>query len=56
MIIETILLEVGLNSVSGIPIPTHLIFNYLTGNSAKVSTYAKTTFKPVIDQRLTAAG
>lgn len=46
-ILETILLEVGLNTVPGIPIPTHLIFNYFTGNSAKVSTYAKATFKPL---------
>lgn len=49
MIIETILLEVGLNTVPGIPIPTHLIFNYFTGNSAKVSTYAKATFKPAFE-------
>ena len=49
MIIETTLLEVGLNTVPGIPIPTHLIFNYFTGNSAKVSTYAKAIFKPAIE-------
>jgi hypothetical protein len=48
-ILETILLEAGSNIVPGIPIPTHLIFNYFTGNSAKVSTYAKATFKPAID-------
>ncbi len=48
MILETILLEVGFNTVPGIPIPTHLIFNYFTGNSAKVSTYAKAIFKPGI--------
>jgi hypothetical protein len=48
-IIETILLEIGSNTVPGIPIPTHLIFNYFTGNAAKVSTYAKATFKPAID-------
>jgi hypothetical protein len=45
-ILETILLEAGSNIVPGIPIPTHLIFNYFSGNAAKVSTYAKATFKP----------
>jgi hypothetical protein len=46
MIIEAALLEIGANSIPGIPVPTHLIFNYFTGNSAKVSTYAKEVFKP----------
>jgi hypothetical protein len=46
MIIKTTLIKAGLNAVPGMPIPTHLIFNYFTGNSAKVSTYAKATFKP----------
>lgn len=55
MILETALLEVGLNAVPGIPIPTHLIFNYFTGNSAKVSTYAKSTFKPAVDKHVTTA-
>lgn len=49
MILEAIVLEVGLTTVPGIPIPTHLIFNYFTGNAAKVSTYAKATFKPAIN-------
>jgi hypothetical protein len=46
MIIKNILVEAGSNIIPGIPIPTHLIFNYFTGNSAKISTYAKAIFKP----------
>lgn len=46
MIIEAALVEIGASSIPGVPIPTHLIFNYFTGNSAKVSTHAKEIFKP----------
>ncbi|MCE2982972.1 MAG: dual specificity protein phosphatase family protein [Parachlamydia sp.] len=43
-IAKKILVEAGICCIPGIPLPTHLIFNYLTDNSAKVSTYAIEVF------------
>jgi protein-tyrosine phosphatase len=44
-VVKAIATKVGLGSIPGFAIPAHLIFNYLTDNAAKVSTYAKAIFK-----------
>jgi hypothetical protein len=44
-IVKQILLKAGISAV-GIPIPAHVIYNYLFDNAAEVSKYAKETFRP----------
>lgn len=43
-IIKSIILQAGLKNIPGMSLPSHLLFNYFTDNSAKVSTYAIETF------------
>lgn len=43
-IIKKVILQAGAGAVLPVAIPTHLIFNFFTDNSAKVSTHAKEVF------------
>lgn len=43
-IVKKILVKNGLQQLTGAVVPTHLIFNYFTENSAHVATYAIETF------------
>lgn len=40
LIVKKMLLQAGVSNIPGAAIPSHLIFNYFTNNSAKVSTHA----------------
>lgn len=46
MIMKSVVLKAGLDTIPGVSLPAHVLFNYFTHNSAKVSTYAKTEFDP----------
>jgi hypothetical protein len=44
LIVKKIILQAGIKAITASAIPAHLIFNYFTENSARVSTHAKTLF------------
>ena len=43
-VIKKVLMQAGVANIPGMSIPSHLLFNYFTNNSAKVSTHAMKRF------------